>query len=79
MHRLEIKQLDGSFEHTDIISDDDLVEGQVVLDECLSLVDDDTATGWVERCEDILFGQVDGQFYKLLMQFLHCLACILCE
>lgn len=48
MHGLEIKKLDGSFEHANIIGDDDLVEGQVVLDEGVSLVDD-AATGGVER------------------------------
>lgn len=79
VHGLDAEELHGPLEHADLRSDDDLVERQVVLHQRTVLVEDDAAPAGVERGEDVVLGQVDGELDELLVEFLDGLVGILIE
>jgi hypothetical protein len=69
VHGLDAEELYGAIESAEVVGDHDFVEGQIVFDEGFLLDDDHSAAGGVERGEDIVFSQVDGQFDELLVEF----------
>ena len=46
----------------------DLVEGEEVFDDELLINEDDSTSCWVEGCEQVIFGKMDGKLYELFMQ-----------
>lgn len=79
MHGLQVEELYGPLEHADVGGDDDFIERKKVLDECFLFIDDDSTTLRAEGRQYAVLGQVNGQFYELLMEFLDGLAAVLQE
>lgn len=60
VHGLHVEHLDRPLEHVPAVGDDQLGQGQVVLEGADVLVDDHPATHRVERGHNAVLGEVDG-------------------